>query len=91
MKVIGKCEYNHELTLVQKIIEKANKKNLLFFKCSYYILQDCDDGTFGEDCNSTCGHCVYEETCFHINGTCLDGCVPGFIGEQCKTRMCGLL
>ena len=85
MKGIGKCEYNHDLTSIQKKVGKQNKPP--FFNCFYHILKDCDAGTFGKDCNSTCGHCVDEETCFHINGTCLDGCVPGFTGEQCKTRM----
>ena len=46
----------------------------------------CENGTYGYDCNNTCGHCTDKETCSHTNGTCLVGCDPGYVGELCKTR-----
>lgn len=46
----------------------------------------CDQGTYGKDCNSTCGYCVEQKDCHHINGTCLKGCKPGYFGELCKER-----
>ena len=45
----------------------------------------CDNGTYGNDCNNTCGHCINDESCFHTNGSCLNGCDPGFTGNICQT------
>ena len=45
----------------------------------------CENGTYGNDCNNTCGHCTDKGSCFHTNGTCLVGCDPGYVGELCKT------
>ena len=44
----------------------------------------CSQGTFGKECNATCGNCLGE--CDHISGTCLNGCAPGYIGPLCRTR-----
>lgn len=54
---------------------------------SFYVLPDCDNGTYGKDCNNTCGHCFDKNSCFHSNGSCLNGCEPGFTGELCKSCM----
>ena len=48
------------------------------------ILQACEDGYYGKECNSTCGHCFYQNDCFHENGTCLNGCKLGYSGELCQ-------
>lgn len=50
------------------------------------ILTDCKEGSYGYECNETCGHCRNNGFCFHINGTCLTGCSAGFTGEVCKKR-----
>ena len=42
----------------------------------------CEDGTFGEGCME-CGHCKYNRPCNKFNGTCSDGCAPGYEGELC--------
>lgn len=47
----------------------------------------CDNGTFGKDCKNVCGECLVHDNCFHANGTCLNGCAPGYQGFLCKTRM----
>lgn len=52
--------------------------------CSFIA---CDDGTYGKECNSVCGNCINEEPCYHINGTCLNGCAPGYKGDQCSKRV----
>ena len=55
----------------------------------YYVfltLIACTTGTCGVDCSNTCGHCLFPNDCFHINGTCLSGCEPGYTGDDCKTR-----
>ena len=51
------------------------------------VILACENGTYGYDCNNTCGHCTDKESCFHTNGTCRFGCNPGYMGELCKTGM----
>ena len=56
---------------------------------SYMItlfLTACVAGTYGNNCNNTCGNCLNADDCFHTNGTCLTGCDPGYTGALCKTR-----
>lgn len=45
----------------------------------------CRKGSYGINCNETCGHCQDINQCSHINGTCLTGCESGFQGDFCKT------
>ena len=45
----------------------------------------CLNGTYGKECNNTCGNCFGQGECLHTNGTCLSGCDSGFFGEECKT------
>lgn len=47
------------------------------------LLKGCDDGVFGENCNTSCGRCISSEPCHHINGTCMNGCESGFHGWNC--------
>ena len=46
----------------------------------------CQIGTFGPNCNGTCGDCLHYDDCHHVNGTCITGCRPGYTGDICKTR-----
>lgn len=55
---------------------------LQILKKNYFIA--CENGTYGQECANTCGQCI-DDFCFHTNGTCLNGCGPGYIGELCKT------
>ena len=50
------------------------------------VLVGCSNMTFGQDCNNTCGHCLNNDVCHHVNGTCLRGCNPGYHGDPCATR-----
>lgn len=45
----------------------------------------CENGTYGEECNNTCGQCRDEEYCYHTNGTCPSGCNSGYLDDICKT------
>ena len=62
---------------------------MTFFSGSFYALFFlkivCENGTYGQECNNTCGQCRGEEHCHHESGTCLNGCKPGYIGNLCKT------
>lgn len=60
-----------------------NSNNLCSFNSSSPL--GCDNGTYGNDCNNTCGHCINDESCFHTKGSCLNGCDPGFTGNICQT------
>ena len=48
-----------------------------------YNSTECTPGSFGYNCSSTCGHCLNNSSCEPANGTCLQGCDPGF-----KTPLC---
>ena len=51
-----------------------------------FLTTACENGTYGQDCNNTCGHCLEEGYCEHTNGTCFSGCLPGYLGDLCKLR-----
>lgn len=44
----------------------------------------CDNGTFGTNCDSKCGHCLENITCNSLNGHCTNGCALGYSGEFCN-------
>ncbi|XP_078327376.1 uncharacterized protein LOC111113020 isoform X6 [Crassostrea virginica] len=50
-----------------------------------YCNEKCDNGTYGKECKSSCGHCFNQEPCYHINGTCLTGCESGYLGNLCQS------
>lgn len=45
---------------------------------------ECKEGKFGQNCKHSCGHCLNNEQCNYINGTCPDGCDLGFQGSNCR-------
>lgn len=58
------------------------------FNCNFLtcisIFAECNDGMFGDLRQSQCGHCLDLSKCHHVNGTCLDGCKPGYISKFCN-------
>lgn len=44
----------------------------------------CQPGTYGHNCQDTCGYCLNFDDCYHVNGTCHLGCEPGYKGDICK-------
>ena len=48
-----------------------------------FIPTVCDGGMFGKHCNESCGKCLNDGQCDHINGSCLNGCNPGYHGMTC--------
>lgn len=59
-----------------------NGKNMLML--IFFFFKACSAGYFGENCNSSCGHCLNEAACHHINGTCDEECNPGYQEPYCK-------
>ena len=49
--------------------------------------KECAKGYYGDGCSEVCGHCVDQNDCHHINGTCFNGCKEGYMGNLCKTGM----
>ena len=47
-----------------------------------FILVQCQDGWYGEDCISTCGHCNGSESCDKEDGQC-STCEDGYRGTLC--------
>ena len=47
----------------------------------------CGNGTFGQDCTEQCGECLRKEQCHHVDGSCANGCNPGYQGLMC-TKGC---
>ena len=47
-----------------------------------FVLAECQDGWFGEDCNSMCGHCNGTEVCDKESGYC-SACAQGYMGALC--------
>lgn len=49
-----------------------------------FLLTECQQGKFGENCADQCGSCANNETCNHVNGTCPSGCDAHHFGDTCK-------
>lgn len=58
-----------------------------YLKYILHVSTACVNGTYGLDCNKTCGHCREVHQCFHADGVCLTGCDIGYQGSFCQTRM----
>ena len=56
---------------------------MIFSKQKSFAFIVCSDGRFGENCTEECGECQGKEQCDHVNGTCLNGCSPGYYGITC--------
>ena len=50
-----------------------------------FLVQECDVGSYGFNCNNSCGNCLDNTTCEKIKGKCLNGCEPGWRGDVCLT------
>ena len=55
--------------------------SLVYAYVKSFILE-CEQNTHGMNCTGSCGYC-YDSSCYHVNGTCLAGCSPGYHGPLC--------
>ena len=46
---------------------------------------ECESGKYGVNCQSTCGNCLVQNQCSHIDGVCSGGCAAGYTGGLCQT------
>lgn len=52
---------------------------------THCIERICTTGWYGQNCSMECsGHCLDNDACFNVNGTCLRGCAPGYRGPTCS-------
>lgn len=64
------------------------------FRYTLYIIQqcsnlifgfaECENGKYGLNCENNCSHCQQDTQCHNVNGWCLQGCSPGYIGPFCN-------
>ena len=46
--------------------------------------EDCSVGSYGNNCELTCGHCAGESNrCDSVSGNCSSGCTSGYEGARC--------
>lgn len=43
----------------------------------------CSFGTYGLECENSCGNCSIGDRCNHVNGSCPNGCDVGVFGLKC--------
>ena len=70
--------------LVQRKETSKQKPTVKYKK--FLLNLECSDGTYGKECQDTCGYCVDQYVCHHTNGSCPNGCENGFQGRLCKAR-----
>lgn len=69
---------------IKKKNYKNDKINVKIACIFLFCFIECYPGTYGAGCNATCGYCINNEACLHTNGTCAQGCDPGYKGELCN-------
>ncbi|XP_062616358.1 multiple epidermal growth factor-like domains protein 10, partial [Saccostrea cucullata] len=65
-----------------KKLRITGRCDIRIFHSIYSCCRMCDPGKFGEKCKGICGMCIGE--CYHINGTCSEGCQTGYQGDLCE-------
>lgn len=52
------------------------------------LLPECPEGKYGVDCMLSCKNCEnvigQNDTCDHVTGKCILGCLPGWRGLKCE-------
>ena len=51
------------------------------------FLSGCNMGSYGDNCDDTCGQCLIGSTCDTTTGHCLSGCTTWWVGDKCKTKL----
>ncbi|XP_065925681.1 platelet endothelial aggregation receptor 1 isoform X1 [Magallana gigas] len=49
--------------------------------------EECLDQNYGLECQQICGNCKNKEPCHHVNGSCLNGCASGYVGNTCNLAL----
>ena len=70
------------LYTAQTGIKENTKCKFSRFSDMTLIFTECKDKKYGLNCSTMCGNCRDLRQCHYINGSCLNGCSPGFQGEK---------
>lgn len=73
--ILKKIAFTYDLFFSKQIKERI---------CYYLIHEECDDGTFGTNCSSACGHCHQGQACDKKTGSCPKECDSGYEGIYCN-------
>lgn len=73
--ILKKIAFTYDLIFSKQIKERI---------CYYLIHVECDDGTFGTNCSSACGHCHQGQACDKKTGSCPKECDSGYEGIYCN-------
>ena len=68
------------------VIMNCTNRPDIYLSVLFFIVQECDKGSYGIGCNETCGHCRDFNQCSKVNGSCLTGCDAGYAGDFSKAR-----
>lgn len=68
---------------IYKVIFFLNVRTKMHIVNLYLMYLECNQGTYGKDCQHRCGSCINQTHCHYVNGTCLEGCGPGYLGQRC--------
>lgn len=55
-----------------------------FFSKLIFDFAECENGKYGLHCENNCNHCQQDTQCHNVNGSCLQGCSPGYTGPFCN-------
>lgn len=81
------CNYTQTRLIFIQINTRYNSfnssKNKDHFILFFNILV-CTHGMFGDGCKNKCGNCANNTKCHHVTGTCLHGCEPGYLEDDCS-------
>ena len=58
-----------------------------FVSHAYFHFVACVQGWFGYNCRKECGYCKDNVTCNFKDGTCRNGCEPGYTTDTCEASM----
>lgn len=78
----------HRIWFFSSFLRKKAFNLLKWAWCTEILLYsylECDNGSYGLNCSETCGNCLKDTICHHVNGTCLEGCAAGYKTQTCKT------
>ena len=76
----SKCTSSWSLPI---LLKRHKQKMTLISGELHDLLHRCPEGSFGYKCRFRC-HCVDDEPCNKITGTCYAGCRSGYWGPGCQ-------
>lgn len=72
------------LHIVNKRLNQFKSFVNMFHFILFFNILECVRGVFGDACKNQCGNCANNTKCHHVTGTCLHGCEPGYLEDDCS-------